>query len=320
MKYVSDEDIYDFYIGSKISFRKAFFSPFREETQPSMTFIRMSDGAVLWRDWGDSDQMKPESAVKFVMRVYNCSFIEAINHIKDDIGNGNNISLSFVKRPFNPSREKKKREIHIKSRYFDDNDIAYWSQYGISLDTLSKYNVIPISEWFYNNYPMDKYDGIHPLYAYKLIGDGNVYYKIYNPLTKDYKRKWRYNGTDKILLGYDQLPANGSLIILTKSLKDVMVLNEMGYSAVSLQSETLELDTMIYSSLKKRFDNIVILYDNDTTGIKRSNTLSKSFGIPTISLPVSSGKKDISDYVSRYGFLEGKKIMNILLTNINEKV
>jgi len=315
VKYVADEDIYEYYLGHPISFKRHFLSPFREEIDPSLSFIRMSDGAVLWRDWGDSMQSKPESVVKFVMRCYNCSFQDALTHITEDLKGNYNSNITFVKRPARVY-DKIRKEIQIKSRCFDDNDISFWNQYGISTKTLALFNVIPIMECFYNNYPMIRYDGIHPLYAYKFVENGNIYYKIYNPLTTDKSTKWRYNGTPEILQGYDQLPLFGDLLIITKSLKDVMVLYEIGYNSISLQSESTILHTRTFNLLRSRFVNIVIFYDNDTTGINRANIITNSFGIPSIVVPKEFNIKDISDYVANKNINEGKILMQELLTQI----
>jgi len=315
MKYVADEDIYAYYLGERINFHKSFISLFREEKNPSMTFIRMGDGAVLWRDWGDGNQTKPESSIKFVMKIYNCSFNEALEHIKQDLGNGDTF-VSFYRRDMGMPKASKKKDIQIRSRNFDENDTTYWGEYGISIDTLNLYNVIPISRYFINNFPIDQYDGIHPLYAYKMSKDGQIYYKIYNPLTTDYKKKWRWNGTDDILMGYDQLPLHGEMLIITKSMKDIMVLYEMGYAAVSMQSESTIMDTIMFASLKRRFDHIIVLYDNDATGIKRSDKLIRAFGLKQIFIPKISDQKDISDYVKQYSMDKGKDLMRELLNSI----
>ena len=319
MKYVSDEDIYKHYLGHKISLSKSIISPFREEKNPSMTFIRMGDGSILWRDWGDSIQSKPESVIKFVMRCYECSWYEALDHIKDDMGSSSE-RIMFVKKPRSYENKAIHKEIQIHSRNFDKNDEDYWGQYGISISTLNLYNVIPVQTSYYGIYPMMSYDGLHPLYAYKLYHNGNIYYKIYNPLTTNYKDKWKYNGTKDILLGYDQLQPNGYLLILTKSLKDVMVLHEMGYNSVSLQSEATELNLLMYETLIRRFDNIVVFYDNDSTGIKRSEAISRAFGLPYILLPKGTHIKDISDYVSNNNIEKGKIMMKEMLDKIGFKV
>ena len=276
----------------------------------------MQDGAVLWRDWGDSIQSKPESAIKFVMKCYSCSFKEALSHVREDLNGNYNSNFTFNKQSYK-IHEKEKKEIQIISRKFDDNDIEYWNQYGVRLETLRLFNVIPIMECFVNGYPIIKYDGINPLYAYRFIEDGNIYYKIYNPLTDNKSKKWRYNGTSTILQGFDQLPLSDNLLIITKSLKDVIVLYEMGYHAISLQSEASVLTKNVLNLLKNRFDNIVIFYDNDTTGIKRSNIITESFGLKSIMISKEYNVKDISDYVAYYNITKGKILMRELLTKIN---
>jgi hypothetical protein len=136
---------------------------------------------------------------------------------------------------------------------------------------------------------------------------------MYNPLAENIQDKWRYNGPNDLIGGYNQLPLYGDFLILTKSMKDVMVLYEMQIPAVTLQSESALMNTLMFESLRKRFNNIIVLYDNDSPGIKFSDKISKSFGLKQIFLPKFGPEKDISDYVREHSFNDGVKMMNSLL-------
>ena len=84
------------------------------------------------------------------------------------------------------------------------------------------------------------------MYAYKVFDK----FKIYRPLASKYT-KWRTNLTTSDVQGLAQIPEKGDLLIITKSLKDVMVLYEMGYTAISAASETTFIPEDIISGLKK---------------------------------------------------------------------
>ena len=55
------------------------------------------------------------------------------------------------------------------------------------------------------------------MYAYKVYN----HFKIYKPYADKYT-KWRNNLTELDIQGYKQLPKTGDILVITKSMKDVM--------------------------------------------------------------------------------------------------
>ena len=147
------------------------------------------------------------------------------------------------------------------------------------------------------------------MYAYKIFDK----FKIYRPYSLYRKDKWRTNCSTIDVQGFEQLPENGDLLIITKSLKDVMVLYKLGYNAVALQSENDKLNYKIYQNLSERFKRIVILFDNDEPGILNAEIFSERYGIPYTFIPISEKIKDISDYIHYHGIDSAKNLMKNLL-------
>jgi DNA primase len=136
------------------------------------------------------------------------------------------------------------------------------------------------------------------MYAYKIDDK----FKIYRPFNTKYT-KWRANVTTENIQGLKQLPkGQRNLLIITKSLKDVMVLYKMGYDAVSPSSETTFLPTKILDKLKKKYKHILILYDRDRTGMLKARTYSKEYGLDAFFVNKKFNSKDISDAVANCGF------------------
>jgi KaiC/GvpD/RAD55 family RecA-like ATPase len=101
------------------------------------------------------------------------------------------------------------------------------------------------------------------------------------------------------------LPDKGEKLFITGGEKDVMSLAAQGFDAISLNSETASLDKSIADELKLRFNHIIVLYDNDATGIKQSEILSVTHGFHKITLPaIPNNGKDISDYFATGGSLK----------------
>lgn len=64
------------------------------------------------------------------------------------------------------------------------------------------------------------------------------------------------------------LPKSGlDWIVVTKSLKDVMVLYEYGITAIAPCSENEFLTQAQYDRLKKKYKQIYLFYDNDKPGL-----------------------------------------------------
>lgn len=174
--------------------------------------------------------------------------------------------------------------------YKEISNIRFWEKIRITKPTLDLFNVKQVDT-------VNGYIHTHS-YIYLLPKER---YRVYSP--KSHTRFW---GTMKKtdIFGWEQLPETGNLLVITKSLKDVMVLYEMGISAISFASETATPTKKIIDELKERFTDIIILYDNDKTGIEQSARIGKVFGIRQMFL---KSAKDISDCVEKITFDEAHK-------------
>ena len=85
-----------------------------------------------------------------------------------------------------------------------------------------------------------------------------------------------------------------------------MVLAEMGYEAISPQSESVELNENILTHLEAKYDNIITFFDND------GKHNAELYSYPAIELP-KDGEKDISDYARKHGLLEARYILQKMI-------
>lgn len=292
---VDEETIYKFYY-DKFALNKRVFSPFREEKNPSFYFFRsQSNDSILWRDYGDGGQVVALDVFEFVKRLYNCSYMQALQKINEDLILQLD-SLPIVKIKKEPV-EKVNKKISYKRRQFTIEDYNYWEkQYKIPLSQLSDYKVYPVTNVIIH---YDDHDSnpiisnyFNPIYAFEL-NDG---VKIYMPLSD--RTKWLFSGTMNDIFGLDKLPEKGLSLIITKSLKDIIVLNNLGFDAIAPQSETLFISDELYNELKTRFQHIYLLYDSDESGIKAAEKIKESHkDLKIITLPRIGTAKDISDLI-----------------------
>ena len=139
------------------------------------------------------------------------------------------------------------------------------------------------------------------MYAYKVYN----HFKIYRPLGDKYT-KWRNDLEEYDIQGFKQLPKTGDLLIITKSLKDVMCFYEMGYNAISPASESTWLPDIALEDVKKRFKRIILMFDRDITGIKYLRKISLKTGLEPLLVNKKFKAKDISDAIRNNGFDEVK--------------
>ena len=67
------------------------------------------------------------------------------------------------------------------------------------------------------------------------------------------------NWKKDLIQGAHMLPKTGNVLVITKSLKDVMTLYEYGITAIAPCSENEFLTDVQYEKIKKRFKHIGLL-------------------------------------------------------------
>lgn len=310
--YISELDIYRYYIDDNLELNKPISSPLRVDNNPSWSLYVSKSGQIMWKDFGTS---KSGNVITFVREIFNLTHKSAINKIYDDLVRNKGLRKSNSKKP-NVSNYEKKRII-VNKRRWSNTDTKYWKQYFLTREDLYKFNAYPIITYWikangeYKQSPYFYADN-DPMYAYRVFNS----YKIYRPLQSK-KYKWRTNMSNYDIFGFEQLPHKGRRLIITKSLKDIMVLNKLGYNAISPQSEGVDIPKEIIDNLKFRFKYIYILYDNDEQGINSSKQLAKKYNL--VRLELGTIEKDISDYVKAHGIKDAKKLIKKCLEEKNVK-
>jgi hypothetical protein len=198
----------------------------------------------------------------------------------------------------------------IVVRDWEDRDLEYWRQYAILPSTLKYYNVVPIQGFYtYSVYRETK----DMAYAYLEYKDKDLTYKIYRPTVRK-SDKWRSNAPFGVHQGYKQLPHSGDILVITKSLKDVMsIYQNAAIPSVAVQSETCFIKDTVVNEYKFRFDRVITLFDNDKQGKEQAESYEKMYDIPSIFIPEKFGVKDFTDLVRLIGIHEAVKELNNLL-------
>ena len=318
--HVNHYDMFRFYVGD-FKLGKPILSPLDNEKKPSFS-IYARGGQILFNDF----RLGGGDIIKFVCKRFNISYYEAICKIIHDAGLSNrfNTGLNTLVKPVihhNIKIKDTNKEIRIKARKPMERDIEFWAQFHITEETLRKYRVVPISMFFINNKPI-KADRL--AYAFIEEKDNKSSYTIYQPYSPTYK--WTKSHDSSVFYGWTQLPEKGPILILTKSLKDIMTINSItGLPAVSLQGEGVKPKPHVIEELKSRFNKIYVLYDNDFSskrnwGEELGERISKEHDLLHLKIPNGTAfmfkAKDTSDLAKNAGVEEVKK----LFANIDKNV
>ncbi len=318
---ISEYDIFKFYCKNFIDIDKSFCSDLRIDNNPGCRIYLNSNNQLKYKDFASGDNY---NCWNYVMNKFNCTYYEALNIISNDF------NLSSIKTNIEPrliltndefktkiaSIPKEKSTITIVEQPWGITDYNYWNQFGITFDILDEYNVFSAKYVYLNKGSRRltfEYKKSNPCYAYRFTGEGRYSYKIYFPNHSDKKYKWLFSGgSSSDIEGYDQLPLNGDILILTKSLKDCMCYRVLGYSAISLQGEGNKLEQSLVDKLLKRFDKIIINYDCDSRGILETNKLVEQYNFNCFYI---DKHKDLSDYIKNEGLDRAKILIDGKIKN-----
>ena len=299
----------------------------RDDKKPTFGLYYNSRGELRYKDFNGSQG----SCFDLVMNMYRVDFYEGLQIINRDFSLGfgsfaerkGNVYTILAKREkldyteFKEKFKSKNTHIQFKPQLFTSHDIGYWMCYGITKDTLVKFNVYSAKYVFLRKHLVMYYNRHCPVYCY-VFPDNKV--KVYRPLAS--KFRWLSNtSSDNIQGRLPWLKEEGDLII-TKSMKDVMCLYELGYKAVAPQGETQHLSKSIIEDFFVKFKKIYILFDNDAAGLqgtlKLYQQLSAYFDedkLFNITVPLESECKDISDFYAMYG---KEETLDLLTRKIKE--
>lgn len=293
---------------------KNISNPFQAEMQktPSFNiFPTMGTGEWRYKDFATGDD---GSCFDLVMKLFNLSFPEALQKINADL----TLLLEASPEPIKSNRQLAQAtpKFEIKRKDFNDAENEFWLKFGIDEQTLKRFNVSSLDEFSTTSKIGNPYTTKSSFDKFIFAYENDNWVKLYKPLDEK-KYKFQYLGTKEqgFIFGWKQLPENDDLLIITGGEKDVMTLAAKGFNAITLNSETATLPKSVVDELKLRFKTILVLYDNDETGLKQSNILAVTHGLHRLVLPTfQNDGKDISDYFANGETIE--HFNDLLLTAI----
>ena len=303
---ISEYDLFSNYMGFRPEIGKLYLSPLRKDTKPSFSLYVDKNNSLRYKDFGTGEN---GDCFDFISKLCNeNSFPKLLSKIyKGDIKPFE--SKKTISPPLLPKIEKR---LGINKINFNEEGLHYWKQYGLNLNTLLKFDVTQVNRLYVNNELVDRYKKGNPIFAYNLYDR----LKIYKPLESIGSRFYSDCNLNYIQ-GWKQIDTSKDLLIITKSLKDIMVLYELGYTSIAANGEGYDFPPKAIKFIKSKFKKIVLLYDRDTTGVKNTRKLVNKYGFDFTLIPKKYNTKDISDFYYNFGKTETVKLLQTLL-KINE--
>ena len=292
----SQEHYFEYYLGVPVK-KGLFCSPsiIRSDKTPTCSFYKSKNDILKYKDFaGPSFDF-----VGCVEYLFNCSYYKALRIIANDFG-----FIKDEKIPINPPKIEKftgtilsvteGANIQVEVKDFSEKELKWWAGFGISLKTLQKFKVYSIKNLFLNGNYFSSYSETSPIYGY--YGGSSKeeleYWRIYMPTKRNYR--FMSNWTSIMVQGAKQLPKESDHLIITKSMKDLMTLYEYGFVSIAPNSENTMLTENQILKIKNKYQNLLMLYDNDLPGVKNANKYRKKYGITCVFIKRKYAK-DISD-------------------------
>jgi hypothetical protein len=285
------------------------------DTNPSLCFY-YKKGKYLWKDFSSGSG---GDAIKFVETHFSKYYSSAVELITHEYGKYLDSGGSF-QEPVDI--EVVENKFSIKQETWSTDYLAFWSQFRISKETLSNFNVVPVSRYSITRIVKGKdensveFTGTYYAYLSNEYGVAQIYRPNTNILKPASGPKY-ITVEPRYMLGRDQLAFKHKTCIIVSGLKDLMAIYELGLSAeyVAGRSESALLLPEEMEFLKSKYDHILTFMDNDKAGIKsmlRYETIYKLPYIRVVDLDNDLAKNnkihDLNYLKGKYSLLINKKI------------
>jgi hypothetical protein len=307
----SEETYMSYYLGVPVK-KGLFRSPLRADNHNTCSFFRGRSGNLYFKDFATGQCLTFEGVV---MEKYHCTYPNALKIIAKDFGYIQSSEVKKQEIKIQPKFEGEKETfIQVEIKDFSESELKWWNSFGVTKQTLDKYKVYSIKTVFLNGNIYAQSTQHSPIYGYYFGKKENIeQWRIYMPKRKEFR--FIGNVSTKTIQGYKQLPDNGKLLVITKSMKDTMLLSSLGIPAVAPNSETQFVSEKLLDEFRERFKNIVLLYDSDLTGVRFMNKIRKQYrDLIVCMIPRKYEAKDISDFYQKYG---RSKTISLIKESIN---
>jgi len=249
----NSETLFTHLLGS-LPIKRYIKSPLRDEDTTASFTLYYYKNTLWFKDWGG----KYGNVIDYVMLLNNLSFKEAVGYIESLP------PMAYIKPP--PIKESVTTIEYKEYSTFTKTDAMYWTALGVSSKLLRKEGVKSAMLLRINGMPFYAASAGDPIYIYTITHKGEERCKTYIPRgPKEIKFRNNFPNVSRYVHGLNTLDKKATYVIITKSVKDELVLKGMGFNAISTQGEDINIPAYLIRWLRAKYSNLFILYDNDFT-------------------------------------------------------
>jgi hypothetical protein len=257
----------------------------------------------LWKDFGG----KGYSGDIFELVKRLCDLPnrwDAIQRIASEFGFGAPWIASPVKELKLEKKKKEPRDIAVISKPWTMRELLYWDRGCVTKEILLNYDTSVVRGYFVTMNQRRPFTPKSMMFAYYVQGK----YQLYSPYEPKGELKFINDWHELCVPGFKQLRRQSDTLIITKSMKDVLVLTAFGYEAIAVRSENVLLPPECIAHLKRHYKRILILFDND--GKHRGD----EYEFPNIFIPkLIDTDKDPYDFCDNHGEDETRLMLKSII-------
>lgn len=301
-------DIWSDILGFRIEPYEKFANPFRSDRHPGC-WLAPYDKFLILVDFANKE-FHGVTVFEMIKRINNVDFKQALIIASKAIP-------SFAKPTYFSSPKRSSFKIVWKYRNWRKEDKEVWNYGGINRASLEYERCLPIDTYWTNSR-----DNVMKSFHVK---DSLAYGYMVN----DHRKIYKPNGIPKFISNMTQDDIGGRLpfrdnkhLVISKSIKDYLILESMGFDCRFLPSESIYLSESTIPLFSK-FKRVSIFMDNDDAGKKaleryrkQTETLNIQTDFNFVHLPEESIEvTDPFDSVKHFGYDRSKKTINEILKN-----
>lgn len=289
-----------------------FKNPIRQEKKSSCKFYYNSNNELKLVDFTGWFR---GNVFDFVMFMEGITFKESLFLIYERYVKRKDIPLSFCIKKIEEKKQDLKSYsntiIDVDFKNFEKSTYKFFKEQGITIKTLNYFKVKVPKRVDVNKkiVYVDTYSFKAYMYYFGFV-EGIHRVKIYFP-----GNSMKFLTNSREIEGLNQLKYEKSELVITKSLKDVMLLFEFGIEAIAPPSEGFMFSKELIEKLKSKYKKIYVMFDFDYAGVRGMQRLKKEHGIEPILLQRKrsyvSLAKDLTDHYKlfkdRLNYLESLK-------------
>lgn len=282
-------------------------SPFTVDYEPSFQVYKSKtnlEGPYYWRDFSSGNS---GGIIDLVSQLKSLGYQDAFRVIKHDFESGEEYIANTK------LLNTKGKVTHFELKTWTNSDYVWWKEFGISPQTLEKYNVACIKSYVIEKTVDDEHKKMefNPPQSFSYFTKTGELARIYNPgqikgkFIKVLERSW--------LQGFEQLEFKASRLLIPSSLKDLMTIHDLDIEDLEFvvpDSENIPIRKEDMEFFRTKYKWIGTLFDNDEPGIKASIKYQEKYKTENLLLDLS---KDPADSLKEYGsFLTQLKLNQLL--------